>query len=99
MWRNPSYLASDIVESTAVNNPYVAERMRVANLIVLPYGPDMHGSAADAMAGGDYDGDSAAFLFVERVRILPCGTDALYNTAYDGEYTCGVRDYLCKRRD
>ena len=65
LWRNPSYLASDIVQWTAVNNPYVAERMRVANLIVLPDGPDMNGSAADGMAAVDYDGDQAAFFMLK----------------------------------
>ena len=71
MWRNPSYLASDIVQSTAVNNPYVAERLRVANLIVLPDGSDMNGSAADAMAGGDYDGDKAAFWLLKGRAFCP----------------------------
>ena len=71
LWRNPSYLASDIVQWAAVNNPYVAERMRVANLIVLPDGSDMNGSAADAMAGGDYDGDKAAFCLLKGHAFCP----------------------------
>ena len=45
--------------------------MRVANLIVLPDGPDMNGSAADAMAGGDYDGDKAAFCLLKGRAFCP----------------------------
>ena len=85
------------VQWPAVHNSYVAERMRVETLIVLPDGPDMNGSAADAMAGGDYDGDEVAFCLLKGRVCCPSPRFALYNTAYDGEYTCGARDDLCKR--